>query len=894
MGLFHVHADIGMEKHEKWKGAAMETRHTTRSGKVLWLMLTMALLCSTGFAGEFWGIIGDRTMANFSDYETTAFSLCGGARIPSDAQWSMVWYRNTASLRTAFSYRTLNPISTDVQPPYDCSTEYETQVATVAASQAYVAMADANSSSEVEYDQVPLILPVPFWGTGRKLTLLHNGNNASNPWNYMGAGFVALDLFRWRDRTPWYNPQNQEELDSEFLIEYLTKYLLVAENYYWSDPDPIPANRITSPYEWAINHVVGWNPDIDGDYNGALTDGKRMVAWTFANSRPYTYYKIDPANLHFASVATGRVQSEGFQEIPHSSFIYLEPSTGNGILKERRQLPDPVELRANAVDGIHQRKPAIATDPKSSYFLAVWEKEGGCLQANIYNPMGLAEQSPFTLWNRKSTVPGSPSVAFSPNGDTAMVAWKERSTSSTTFQSVYVMRLTRSEFDYAWHSEKPVKALDPIARRVGNIDHPSVAIAADGSWAVVWEETLPNIAPARGQIRLTMYTDRMAITDHVIGETGVDHSDSDPVITYVAGTNAKFVMAWESQQIQPAGYNGIIVRTIAPNNSLGLTQRTVSINASGNGDFINPAIEKSNTVGWFELSYFDPFVRTIKSNSYEIVNTSGTLTSRRALNGPTMTEYYEVHPDIAIRAADTDPNPVDLCFNQRQSAGGPMDIYLMTFRQAGNSGPVRINEYSNNDQQYPAIAISQKYRRSTPGDEGFYSDHSWTYLFDQRRLMFWESNGQNNNAWAVSGKFYGVTASDAVYWYEWDPFIAQQAPPRDANNSTATLDENHEGNNPSKGSSSQTLIASNTCLLPNYPNPFNATTNIQFDIADPTNVTVQIFNMQGQVVATIADGWHASGHYNIGYNAASLSSGTYFIRMHAGDYRQMHKMLLIK
>lgn len=79
-----------------------------------------------------------------------------------------------------------------------------------------------------------------------------------------------------------------------------------------------------------------------------------------------------------------------------------------------------------------------------------------------------------------------------------------------------------------------------------------------------------------------------------------------------------------------------------------------------------------------------------------------------------------------------------------------------------------------------------------------------------------------------------------------------------------------------------------------YPNPFNPITKFQFDLPEPSNVRLIIFNIQGQQVAKLVDNWYSAGVYHATFDASLLSSGIYFARLEAGEFRKTQKLLLIK
>jgi hypothetical protein len=80
----------------------------------------------------------------------------------------------------------------------------------------------------------------------------------------------------------------------------------------------------------------------------------------------------------------------------------------------------------------------------------------------------------------------------------------------------------------------------------------------------------------------------------------------------------------------------------------------------------------------------------------------------------------------------------------------------------------------------------------------------------------------------------------------------------------------------------------------NYPNPFNPSTTVRYDLAKTTDVSLRVYNMQGQMVRELVSGQQSAGRYELVFNADNLASGVYVYHLQAGDFNQTRKMVLMK
>ena len=83
-------------------------------------------------------------------------------------------------------------------------------------------------------------------------------------------------------------------------------------------------------------------------------------------------------------------------------------------------------------------------------------------------------------------------------------------------------------------------------------------------------------------------------------------------------------------------------------------------------------------------------------------------------------------------------------------------------------------------------------------------------------------------------------------------------------------------------------------LSQNVPNPFNPTTTIAYDLPEVSDVTLTIYTLTGQQVATLVLGHQEAGHYEVAWDGSGFATGVYLYRLEAGDFVQTRRMLLLK
>ena len=96
-----------------------------------------------------------------------------------------------------------------------------------------------------------------------------------------------------------------------------------------------------------------------------------------------------------------------------------------------------------------------------------------------------------------------------------------------------------------------------------------------------------------------------------------------------------------------------------------------------------------------------------------------------------------------------------------------------------------------------------------------------------------------------------------------------------------------------------TFMPNSFVLHQNYPNPFNPVTRIKYDIAENSNVSVNVYNLMGEKVATLVNQYQNAGYYFTNWDSRNdlgvlVSAGVYLFVLDVGELRQVRKMILLK
>ena len=231
--------------------------------------------------------------------------------------------------------------------------------------------------------------------------------------------------------------------------------------------------------------------------------------------------------------------------------------------------------------------------------------------------------------------------------------------------------------------------------------------------------------------------------------------------------------------------------------------------------------------------------------------------------------YYWDDMEFGGEADDPDPTgpSVPVGFTASDMVGeepvGPGEIFL-------SAGPSDVEEENIEYRLYYSL-----------------TDEAPESPFDAAEYVFGSTPGDGEGNAAFGFVLGGLEPGEEyTFWlYQYDTDLELFSEPAEASavsgeQDTSTLDDGD--------------IPTEFALNQNYPNPFNPTTQIVFDMPENSNVRLDVYNLMGQLVATLVDENMNAGTHTVTFDASRLASGVYLYRLQAGSAVMTRKMTLIK
>jgi uncharacterized protein (TIGR02145 family) len=192
-------------------------------------------------------------------------------------------------------------------------------------------------------------------------------------------------------------------------------------------------------------------------------------------------------------------------------------------------------------------------------------------------------------------------------------------------------------------------------------------------------------------------------------------------------------------------------------------------------------------------------------------------------------------------------------------AGGKMKDTGTTFWNAPNTGATNISGFTG----LPAGEF-----------DAYYNPNKFWLL--HLAAVFWTSTQTNQSQALERYLSHDNSASGRLAWYKVMKYSIRciKDSPTDIKNESIKINDYQ--------------------LNQNYPNPFNPTTIIQFETTHKTFISLKVFNVLGNEIATLINEEKPVGSYSCEWNAGGFPSGVYFYSLTTSDFRETKKMILMK
>ena len=178
---------------------------------------------------------------------------------------------------------------------------------------------------------------------------------------------------------------------------------------------------------------------------------------------------------------------------------------------------------------------------------------------------------------------------------------------------------------------------------------------------------------------------------------------------------------------------------------------------------------------------------------------------------------------------------------------------------------------------------------------GELSSHAFRWLDDRVEFRCWRGGPQDEalqnliTSWTYTGPHIPRPEQPRVHinlWYAGNPPATQQEVVISGFTFTPA------GGNTGTPEEISHLVPFD--LRQNFPNPFNPSTSIEFILLEPTRVNLEIFDLKGRKIATLAEGHKSAGRHTVEWNARDQASGIYFYRLRTEAGTITRRMLLLK
>ena len=386
-----------------------------------------------------------------------------------------------------------------------------------------------------------------------------------------------------------------------------------------------------------------------------------------------------------------------------------------------------------------------------------------------------------------------------------------------------------------------------------------------------------------------------------------------------AASNSTFSASWSTSPVQNPGYTSVFLTGVNQSSPIGNSDGSSSTSASvstsslstNEGDMVLLAATCGNTGTYSTANGFTESVELGMSSSDGIV---GYKPATGANETPGVTHSNVNRQSIigfVVQAGDSNPSS-NLVLNPEFDDGtnnwgidnnGGADAVVAAVAGAGLSGAnaARITMSSGGTENWH-VQFEQEF--------GIESGVTYEITFlakadaaKEIQLTFQEVAAPYTNYWVYGGITVGTSpATYGPYTYNCDVTdMNAKFKFHIGGNATTIYIDNviiTEAGLPKPFAEDEPTdkisVATDYKLVQNFPNPFNSTTRISYDLPEATHVKLEVFDITGRKVKTLVDAFQLAGQQNLFFDAGDMTTGTYLYCLRAGSFYDMKRMVFIK
>jgi GH35 family endo-1,4-beta-xylanase len=262
-------------------------------------------------------------------------------------------------------------------------------------------------------------------------------------------------------------------------------------------------------------------------------------------------------------------------------------------------------------------------------------------------------------------------------------------------------------------------------------------------------------------------------------------------------------------------------------------------------------------------------------------------------------KFYPICSEMAITELDVNPNasPPIFDFILEQQAGQYAMLFKLFVERSAGSGRGKIVNVSKDglNDQYAFVANASLWDANNKVKPAFWAVVNVGIHFDALDSLIAHAETLDESeysaaAWAMftDSLNAAIAAMEQNYSYSNSAAVALQEARESLEAAYQALLVTNVADDPDR------TVPQVFSLSQNYPNPFNPSTTIEYSVPGTGHITLTVYNLLGEKVATLFDGVRHPGTYEAVFNAEGLASGMYLYRLRGDNFIQTKKLVLIR